>query len=337
MAAKKDDDFDINEILSQSSIDALLAEAVSSEQSYVYSWEGKRIETKPNLFIENYDFRNPIFLTEYELRHVRISHEEFIRYLSARLSMYLKMDVSIKMSQLTTTPYSQFVESIPNPTYITMFKVSPLNGIGILATNPRLAMTIVDRMLGGKGHSVKDERYLTEIEMTMVDEITMIILNEWCTQWKDAPEMNPTMIGKENNGRFLQTSPHDAIMLILSMECMLGDCSESMLMGIPYYSIEDLIKRMEDKNKQNTNQGSMLSREARWFDSFNQIGVKVSAEWTLPPITVAEVLSLKEGDLIELEPDILHRTEIKCEGKQKFWGEIGVEDGNVAVRLAKAV
>ncbi len=327
---------DAAEILSQGGIDALLAEAQDSKLASIYSWEGNTITEKPNLYVEAYDFRNPIFLTEYELRHVRISHEDFIRYLSARISMYLKMDVDIKMSQLTTTPYAGFVETIPNPTYITMFKMNPLNGIGLLAINPRLAMTVVDRMLGGKGHSVKDERYLTEIEMTMIDEIILIILNEWCTQWEDTHEMNPLIIGKETNGRFLQTSPHDAIMLVLTMECMLGDCSESIQLAVPYYSIEDLIKTMEQKHK-HTNQGTAVAREPRWFDSFSKIGVEATAEWPVTRLAVSDVMSLRPGDFIELPSSILEKTEVRFEGKLKYFGEIGIEDGNVAVQLKDRV
>jgi flagellar motor switch protein FliM len=328
---------DEEDILSQGGIDALLAQASTEIQDAVYSWEGHHIEDKPNLYVETYDFRNPIFLTEYELRHVRISHEDFIRYLSARLSMYLKMDVEIKMSQLTTTPYAQFVETIPNPTYINMFKVDPLDGIGIMATNPRLAMTIVDRMLGGKGHSIKDERYLTEIEMTMVDEVVQIILSEWCSQWDDAPEMNPFLIGKETNGRFLQTSPHDAIMLVLTMECMLGDCSESMQLGLPYYSIENLIKRMEAKHKHSSQHANSQTKQTRWFDSFSKIGVMSSAEWTLQKLNVSEIVSLKIGDIIELPSDIIDRTEVKFEGIQKYVGEVGLQNGFVAVELKEFV
>lgn len=331
------DDSDMDDILSQGGIDALLAQAEAEQEEGIYSWEGLRIEDKPNLYVEAYDFRNPIFLTEYELRHVRISHEDFIRYLSARLSMYLKMDVEIKMSQLTTTPYAQFVETIPNPTYITMFRVDPLEGIGLMATNPRLAMTIVDRMLGGKGHSIKDERYLTEIEMTMIDEVVAIVLNEWCAQWDDAPEMNAILIGKETNGRFLQTSPHDAIMLVLSMECMLGDCSESIQLAIPYYSIETLIKRMESKHKHNNQTIGAIAKEARWYDSFSKIGVRTTAEWTLEKLRVSEVLSLKVGDIIELPSDIIEKTEVKFEGKQKYIGEVGIQNNFVAVELKEFV
>jgi flagellar motor switch protein FliM len=331
------DDFDMDDLLSQGGIDALLAQAVTEQEEGVFSWEGLRIDEKPNLYVEAYDFRNPIFLTEYELRHVRISHEDFIRYLSARVSMYLKMDVEIKMSQLTTTPYAQFVESIPNPTYITMFKVDPLEGIGLMATNPRLAMTIVDRMLGGRGHSIKDERYLTEIEMTMIDEVVAIVLNEWCDQWEDAPEMNAVLIGKETNGRFLQTSPHDAIMLVLSMECMLGDCSESIQLAIPYYSIETLIKGMEAKHKHTNQHSGSIAKEARWYDSFSKIGVRMTAEWTLEKLRVSEVLCLKVGDIIELPADIIEKTEIRFEGKQKYIGEVGIQNNFVAVELKEFV
>jgi len=73
------DQDDIDDILSQGGIDALLAQAASEDQDVVYSWEGKRIDGSQDLYVETYDFRNPIFLTEYELRHVRISHEDFIR------------------------------------------------------------------------------------------------------------------------------------------------------------------------------------------------------------------------------------------------------------------
>jgi len=251
--------------------------------------------------------------------------------------MYLKMDVEIKMSQLTTTPYAQFVEAIPNPTYVNMFKVDPLDGIGIMATNPRLAMTIVDRMLGGKGHSIKDERYLTEIEMTMIDEVVQIVLSEWCSQWDDGPEMNAYLIGKETNGRFLQTSPHDAIMLVLTMETMMGDCSESMQLAIPYYSIEALIKRMEAKHKHNNQNAGSTTKEARWFDSFSKIGVLASAEWTLEKLLVSEVVSLKIGDIIELPADIIEKTEVKFEGIQKFIGEVGIQNNYVAVELKEFI
>ncbi|OUW15926.1 MAG: flagellar motor switch protein FliM, partial [Opitutales bacterium TMED158] len=74
------------ELLDQTDIDALIAEAMDEPDEIIYDPMGNKINAPKGTRIEPYDFRNPIFLTEVELRRVRIRHEEFIRYLAARLS-----------------------------------------------------------------------------------------------------------------------------------------------------------------------------------------------------------------------------------------------------------
>jgi len=238
------------ELLNQTDIDALIAEAMDEPEEIIYDPEGNKVKAQQGTRIEPYDFRNPIFLTEVELRRVRIRHEEFIRYLSARLSIFLRVEYSLKMSRLSTLTYSKFTETIPNPAHVVLFKIEQLFGVGVIDINPRLALTMVDRMLGGMGHSVQGERYLTEIETNLVDDIVAIVLDEWCRQWKTEQELDTSTIGHESNGRFLETSTADAIMLVLTMEAGVGDCSESIQIGIPYYTLEPIIKKMhENKEK----------------------------------------------------------------------------------------
>jgi flagellar motor switch protein FliM len=201
--------------LDQSEIDRLLAQevAVAPPRQFLIRPDGAR-GAPAALKVEAYDFRNPVFLSEIELRRLRLLHEDFIRYLSARLSLYLRMELGLKMARLTTSTYAKFTDSLPNPTHLCLFKVEPLVGVGILDVNPRLALTIADRLLGGRGHSVKAERYLTEIEIALIEDVINIVLEEWCAQWKTEQELHPVLIGHENNGRFLQTSPKDARVLL---------------------------------------------------------------------------------------------------------------------------
>ncbi|HNX04857.1 MAG TPA: flagellar motor switch protein FliM [Opitutales bacterium] len=327
---------DLNEILSQSDIDALMSEAMTTPQDVVYSYDGRRIEASEKIHIEAYDFRNPVFLTENELRQVRIRHEQFIHYLSARLSLFLRMDFGLKMSQLYTVPYKRFTESIPNPTHITLFRVEQLAGVGILDINPRLAMTIVDRLLGGKGHSVRDERYLTEIEIALVEDVIYLILEEWCRQWEDTRELNASIIGRENNGRFLQTSPHDAIMLVLTMEATLGDCSEAMQIALPYYTIEPVIRKMQE-NAKRFNSTSGEKQEARWMPVYNDINVPLRAEWKAFEATVRDVLSIRPGDTIILPANIMQDTVVCLADSERFRGEVGLDGEHVVVKIGEVI
>ena len=244
------------------------------------------------------------------------------------------MEFGLKMAKLTTVTFSKFTESLPNPTHISLFKVEPLVGVGILDINPRLALTIADRLLGGRGHSVKAERYLTEIEIALIEDVIIILLEEWCGQWKVEQELRPSVIGHENNGRFLQTSPRDAIMLAMSLECNFGDCSEQIQIGVPYYTIEPVVKKMQARRQKDTAVTPNVKR-AEWQPAYDRITVPVRAEWDAFEITLREISNLRVGDILEMKPSLCAETRVMLNGTAKFLGTAGLDSDRVAVQLTR--
>lgn len=326
-----------SDFLDQGEIDRILAQQAAEAQAAKGGGGGGAITLSTDIGgpkVEPYDFRNPAFLSEAELRRLRLLHEDFIRYLSARLSLYLRMEFGLKMAKLTTVTYSKFTDSLPNPTHLSLFKVDPMVGVGILDINPRLALTIADRLLGGRGHSVKAERYLTEIEIALIEDVILIMLEEWCAQWKSEQELHPAIIGHENNGRFLQTSPRDAIMLALALECNFGDCSEQIQIGVPYYTIEPVVKRMQQRRQKDTAVTQTIKR-AEWHSAYEGIAVPVRAEWQALELTVREVASLRVGDVIEMRPSICAETVIVLNDLPKFVGTVGLDSDRVAVQVTR--
>ena len=114
--------------LDQSEIDRLLAETPpeTPTRHLILRADGTRGDERDASRIEAYDFRNPAFLSEDELRQLRLIQEDFVRYLSARLSLFLRMEFGLKMAKLTTVPYEKFTESLPSPTHISLFKVEQI-------------------------------------------------------------------------------------------------------------------------------------------------------------------------------------------------------------------
>src|SRR6478752_6976869 len=110
------------DFLSQSDIDKLMAEALDGPKLTVFRADGSRHPNPDKLPIENFDFRTPVFLAEAELRRLRLTHQEFIRTLSARFSSFLRADFNLKMSKLTTLPYNKFTDTVQNPSHLTMFR-----------------------------------------------------------------------------------------------------------------------------------------------------------------------------------------------------------------------
>jgi flagellar motor switch protein FliM len=325
-----------SDFLDQSEIDRILAqqaaEMAAASKGGATSFGTALDVGSPK--VEPYDFRNPAFLSEAELRRLRLLHEDFIRYLSARLSLYLRMEFGLKMAKLTTVTYSKFTDSLPNPTHLSLFKVDPMVGVGILDINPRLALTIADRLLGGRGHSVKAERYLTEIEVALIEDVILIMLEEWCGQWKSEQELHPAIIGHENNGRFLQTSPRDAIMLALTLECNFGDCSEQIQIGVPYYTIEPVVKRMQARRQKDT-AVTATQKRAEWHPAYEGVLVPIRAEWQALELTLREVATFRVGDVIEMRPEICAETYIVLADSPKFIGTVGLDTDRVAVQISR--
>ncbi|MGH7995164.1 MAG: flagellar motor switch protein FliM [Opitutaceae bacterium] len=328
-----------SEFLDQSEIDKLLAQTApeGAEKPVLIKAACGRAGAEPREApkIESYDFRNPVFLSEVELRRLRLLHEDFIRYLSARLSLFLRMEFGLKMARLTTLSYEKFTDGLPSPTHICLFKAEPLLGVGILDINPRLALTIADRLLGGRGHSVKAERYLTEIEVGLLEDVILIMLEEWCNQWKTEQDLHPLILGHENNGRFLQTSPRDAVVLALTLEVNFGDCSEQLQLGVPYYTIEPLVKKMQARRAKEAAYATVEKQRAAWSGAYDAIRVPVRAEWDGFDIPLREITHLRVGDVLELPSSLIQRTRLLLNGAAKFAGVVGLEGECVSVQITQ--
>lgn len=319
------------EFLDQSEIDRLLAQEAPAATP-----AGGVLRDAPgaNRRVASYDFRNPAYLSEAELRRLRIIHEEFIRYLSARLSLYLRMDFGLKLADLTTVTYVKFTETLPKPTHLSLFKVEPLIGVGVLELSPRLALTISDRLLGGRGHSVKADRHLTEIEIALVEDVANILLEEWCAQWKGESGLRPVIVGHESSGQFLQTSARDAAFVALTLECSFGDCAEQIRLGVPYFMIEPIMKRMQARHQKDTDATGKV-RRAEWQPSYDGISIPVRAEWDAFEISLREVARLRVGDVLEVQPSVCAETRLLLNGNAKFVGTVGLDSDRVAVQLTR--
>jgi flagellar motor switch protein FliM len=286
--------------------------------------------------IRPYDFRQPAFLAPTELRKLRLRHEEFVRSLSSRLSMYLRLEVSLRMSKLQTICYQNFTEGLSTPAHVSLFKAEPLKGICLLDIPPRLGLAIVDRLLGGGAKVQEANRDLTEIETALLDQAVQIILNEWCNHWQSFQDLRPTLLGHENNGRFLQTAPHDTVMVCLTMDMGLGDSVEQMQIAFPHYTLEPIVKYLTALSiAEKETLATVAVPQARWNSELDDVAVGVTAEWSGLQLTARELIALKPGDVLMLEPQMTQQVQIHVASAPKYNGRLGTRGSNWAVELTQ--
>lgn len=321
------------DVLSQNEVERLLSQVQELETTTtVFSHQGARSQHKAE-DIQPFDFRQPAFLAPSEMRKIRLRYEDFIRALAANLSIYLRVEFGLRMSKLQTVSYQKLAESLPNPTHLTLFKAEPLKGICLLDLPPHLGLTIVDRLLGGPGHSVTGNRDLSDIESALLDEVIMLVLNDWCNQWQKIQELRPVMLGHETTPRFLHTSAHDTVMLVLSMEATIGDCIEQVQMAFPYFTIEPLVRQLAAMTSPEKEANTRTGGRPKWNSDFNDIQVEVNAEWQGLELSVRALSALKPGDVLMLEPESFDRVRVNIARTPKFQGRLGTRAQKWAVEL----
>jgi flagellar motor switch protein FliM len=306
--------------------------AVVEGVAQVFRADGELIND--DVDVRQFDFRNPVFLSEKEVNQVRARNDKFAFYLGQNLAMELRMSIDFTVTNLAVQQYAQFTQSIESPSHISLFKINELTGVGLLEISPVLALGMVDRALGGKGVASQDLRFLTAIESAMVDDIAQIIVDEWCHQWDGYMELSAQVIGQETTGRFLQTSSFDSPVIVLTIEANLGEIKESIRIGIPYYTVTPILTRIQEVT-QKANKATGKEGGVPWKNTYDNISVQVNSEWAVSETTVKGLLGLQAGDFLDLGPNILQQTRISIAGKDCFLGEYGKEGDGVAVKITE--
>ena len=298
-----------------------------------FNMHGERLPGLDRAKLAPYDFRNPGFIGEADLRQLNTMYERFVQHLGARLSTYVRMECGLKLAEFTSVTFAKFCESLATPTHLTLFQVEPMRGVGIVDVCLPLSLALSDRLLGGKGKVAETNRGLTEIEIELLADAIQVVLTEWTALWDDgATQFHPLCIGHETSGRFLKTSPADAPFLSAAIEFTLGELSGRMHIGVPFSMIETVVKTMQLARQR----GAALSpKQIKWRAPFAGISVPIVAEWKVREITLNDVLRLEPGHVIQLPRELIAQTHVRLSNTEEFTGVVGMQNGQIAVQLGQ--
>ena len=291
---------------------------------------------RPATAIRSHDFRQSGFLAASELRRIRQRHDQFVRSLAARLAIFLRLECSLQLDKVQIVGYQKIIEGMANPTHITLFKTEPLKGVGLLVIPPKLALTLVDRLLGGVGEMPAETRDLSDIEVALTDQVATLVLAEWCNHWPELRDLHPILVGHENNSPFLQTSPPDTAMLTLSIQTTIADQSESFQIIFPYTTVEPLM-RLINPAIPGSESTPARSTKPRWNASLDEVKVPVTVEWQGLKMSAGDITRLMPGDVLSIDPACAAQVLVRFGKVPKFLGRPGTSDAKWAVQLTSSI
>lgn len=321
------------DVLTQNEVDALLSAIGGGE---VELSPGEQTARQVVL----YDFKRPERVARDQLRAIETLHDVFARNLQASLSGSLRTILDLKISNIDQLTYSEFINSLPNPTCFNVVNCEPLEGSFILEISPSIAFPIFERLLGhGKVSTIHPERPLTDIEWRLLQTVIDRAVQIMREVWENVEKINFRVTARESNPQLVPIMSSNEPVVSVTLEMSMGEHKGFINVCIPVVSIEPLMDKIITHTWFTTKRREAVpSQEAVITRSLAVADVNLVSYLAQTTMTIDELLTLEPGDIVVTEHHKEAPAIVMIEGQPKLFAAPGLFKDHRAIRVtAKAI
>jgi len=288
--------------------------------------------------VKAFDFEGTSFLTPQEMRKLRQIHENFVRHLTARLSLYLRIEIDMELENLTSTSMRQGLKEMNESTHLSLIRMTPLRGHSVLEVPLPLSLSIVDRLLGGPAKLAEENGKLNDVEISLLDDVLAIICSEWANIWSHVTPMHPSVVSHESNPKYLCSSSLDSAALQLVLKTTIGECQESIHLLIPHLTLEPLVGSLSDVDLGSMgDEGNSNHQNPDWNHRFDTVPVHLSTWCRGPKISLKDMSDLDVGQFLPFNSSFFDTAVLRVAGKEAFNGHVGKINEQWAFKIAQNI
>lgn len=265
-----------------------------------------------------------------------IIYDSFIRYNRVSLSNRLRKSVEIKKIGARSYKFDDFLQTLPSPVCMGIFKIDPLKGAALISFDSTLVLSLVDSLLGGTGNAKVPvaNRMFTSIELRLMEKIVGDVLQDLEKAWAPLYATRMNLLRMEMNPRLISIVPPEYQIVTMSLKLQIEDISGNIMFAIPYMTIDPI----RDKLKAGM-QFDLMAIDPQWSSRLSseilEAPMEAIVEMGNASITLRELLDLVPGDTIMLDKPSSGEMLVKVEGVPKYFGIPGIRHGNKAIQISK--
>ncbi|HHY37407.1 MAG TPA: flagellar motor switch protein FliM [Clostridia bacterium] len=270
--------------------------------------------------IRRYDFRHPDKIGKDQMRELEALYQHVGRLFSSYLSGRARIAVEVSVKNLEQMTYEKYLEGLPSPGIYASVQANPLQGNWLLFMDGVTGFILLDRLFGGRGDSPEEVRSLTEIEQTVANKFLMDLCHSLAEAWRGVVKIEPEIKATASNPIFLQIAgPSDAI-VVARMRVSIRGYEGGVEVCMPYASLRNVISRLSPQwagvDQKTRDFGFMEAILTSLLDAPFEVKVVIGEG----RMSLADLYTLRAGDVICLERRAEEPVEVLVEGKPLFLG-----------------
>jgi flagellar motor switch protein FliM len=297
----------LKKVLTQEEIDNLIRAARAGPETTGTAGE------HPSVTV--WDGRQTGQIGQEHMQTINRLHQTFAHNLTHSLGAYLRIEFEAALVSGEYLSYGDFLQSIPEGTYLASFKFMPVGLSVLLQMDLIIAYPLIDLLLGGEGKGAIPERNITEIEEQVLETVMHIIGRELQRAWQ-ALSLESKFECRQHPGQVEQLMPATERTLILSFEVILQGERGSFNLVVPAQISNTLMRKTPERAPSK----GRLRVESKRRLRVRLLNCPFEAELTLPSlrVPVRSLAELSVGTVLDLGRRADHPATLFVAGENLF-------------------
>src|SRR5579883_1301665 len=277
-------------------------------------------------------------MVSYErLPMLEIIFDRLVRLMTTSLRNFTSDNVEVSLDRITSVRFGDYLNSIPLPAIMAVFKGEEWENYGLITVNSNLIYSIIDVLLGGRrgGHAIRVEgRPYTTIETNLVKRMIEVVLADAELAFKPLSPVKFNIDRLETNPRFAAISRPANAAILVRLRIDMEDRGGNVELLLPYATIEPIRPVLLQMFM-----GEKFGRDPIWEGHFaTEIAsaeIAVDAVLYEANIPLKQLMSLRVGDTLPLDMRADATVAVRCGNVMLTEGRMGRVGDRVAIRVTR--
>ena len=277
-------------------------------------------------------------MVSYErLPMLEIIFDRLVRLMTTSLRNFTSDNVEVSLDRITSVRFGDYLNSIPLPAILAVFKAEEWDNYGLATVNSNLIYSIIDVLLGGRRGQTAiriEGRPYTTIETNLVKRMIEVVLADAELAFKPLSPVKFNIDRLETNPRFAAISRPANAAILVRLRIDMEDRGGTIELLLPYATIEpirDVLLQMF--------MGEKFGRDPNWeghlATELGQAEIAVDAVLYEARLPLKQIMKLDVGDTLMLELRSDAPVIVRCGDVTLTEGRMGRVGDRVAVRVGK--
>ncbi|HZU89987.1 MAG TPA: FliM/FliN family flagellar motor switch protein [Stellaceae bacterium] len=260
-------------------------------------------------------------------------NERFSQQLRAAMVQELKPGIVVTPpGVIQLIRHGELIDRLAAPSHLTLARLKALRGTILFAADAELVGWIVESRFGGSGRFpvAPRNREFTLFEQKTMRHVAAIILEQFALAWKPIAALEPEILRHESNPQLAGIANAAETIIVSAFDVKLAGGGGKLTVAIPYVALEPLHERLMSGIVERP-----FDQDQRWREALQrgvgQAAITLNVELAVIAMTVRELLSLRPGDVFEIERP--NSVTVEASGLPLFLGRWGRNGRKIAVRI----